>query len=231
MYDQVSLEAAGSATVRLMNASWGNHVQRALAHLKQVGRITPRTDGANLLIARLKRTRPTTYEHALRVARLAHATGRVYGFDGARLRQLGQAAMLHDIGKILVPESFLNRPRKLTRTENFVVRLHPTFGALLLSYFNLSKELSIRTQHHHERWDGDGYPNRLGGEEIPLMARIVQVADTYDAMIVDRPYRKASTHTEAVAELRRHCHKQFDARIVEAFLDSFPSTALSHTGH
>ncbi len=230
MYDRLSLESTGSATVRLLNASWGNYLHRALAQLKQVGR-AHRVDGANLLIERLKRTRPETYEHSLRVARLAHATGRVYGFDGARLKQLGQAAMLHDIGKILVPESFLNRPRKLMRAENFVMRLHPTFGAILLSYFNLSEELSIRTQHHHERWDGNGYPNKLGGEEIPLMARIVQVADTYDAMVVDRPYRQASTHDEAVTELSRHRHKQFDARMVEAFLDSFPAQATEHAGH
>ncbi len=230
MYDRLSLESTGNATVRLLNASWGNYLHRALAQLKQVGR-AHRVDGANLLIARLKRTRPETYEHSLRVARLAHATGRTYGFDGARLKQLGQAAMLHDIGKILVPESFLNRPRKLTRAEFFVLRLHPTFGALLLSYFNLSKELCIRTQHHHERWDGNGYPNKLGGEEIPLMARIVQVADTYDAMVVDRPYRQASTHDEAVTELSRHRHKQFDARMVEAFLDSFPTQVTKHARH
>jgi putative nucleotidyltransferase with HDIG domain len=230
MYDQISLEATGSATVRLLDAGWASYFRRALTQLKQVGCTANRTNGANILIERLRRTRPGTYEHAVRVARLAHATGRVYGFDSVRLKQLGQAAMLHDIGKIFVPESFLNRPRRLTRSEAFIMRLHPTLGALLLSYFNLSKELSIRTQHHHERWDGSGYPNRLGGEEIPLMARIVQVADTYDAMVVDRPYRKGSTHEEAIAEIRRHCNKQFDARIVEAFLDS-PQFQRNHTGH
>ena len=231
MYNHISLEAAGSATVRLIDARWGNYFRRALTHLRCVGRASNRKDGTKFLIERLRRTRPTTYEHAVRVARLAHATGRVYGFDSVRLKQLGQAALLHDIGKIFVPESFLSCPRKLTRSEAFIMRLHPTLGALLLSYFNLSKELSIRTQHHHERWDGKGYPNRLGGEEIPLMARIVQVADTYDAMVVDRPYRKASTHDEAIAEIRRHCNKQFDARIVEAFLDSHPPQMLSHAGH
>ncbi len=130
--------------------------------------------------------------------------------------------MMHDVGKLFVPESILSRPRKPTRAERFVLHLHPSFGALLASYFNLSAELRVRTQHHHERWDGRGYPHRLGGEDIPLMARIVQVADTYDAMVARRAYNTPRTHEEAVAELRRHAGRQFDPRVVEAFLDSFP---------
>jgi HD-GYP domain-containing protein (c-di-GMP phosphodiesterase class II) len=130
--------------------------------------------------------------------------------------------MMHDIGKILVPEFVLNSPRRPSRAERFVLNLHPSFGALLASYFDLSPELRIRTQHHHERWDGRGYPHRLGGEDIPLMARIVQVVDTYDAMVAVRPYRAPLTHEEAVAELRQHDGKQFDPRVVEAFLDTFP---------
>ena len=144
------------------------------------------------------------------------------GFDDARLRQLCYTAVLHDAGKILVPEVVLNRPRKPTRTELFILHKHPSFGALLASYFNLPAELRVRTQHHHERWDGAGYPHKLGGEDIPLMARIVQVADTFDAMIEQRAYNLPRTVEGAAAELRRESGTQFDPRVVEAFVDTLP---------
>jgi HD-GYP domain-containing protein (c-di-GMP phosphodiesterase class II) len=152
--------------------------------------------------------------------------GRAFGFDDARLKQLCYAAVLHDVGKILVPEAILNRPRKPTRTELFILHKHPSFGALLASYFNLPAALRIRTEHHHERWDGRGYPHKLGGEDIPLMARIVQVADTYDAMVSDRCYRKALSHETAARELRKHEGKQFDPRVIQAFLDTYPAREL-----
>jgi len=219
MFDELRLEASNAATLRLVNASWANYLQRALRRLKSIGQ-THKTDGTEALIRRFKATRPETYYHSVRVCRLSRAVGRALGFHEARLKQLSYTALLHDVGKILVPAAVLNRPRKPTRTEFFILHKHPTFGAVLASYYNLQPELRIRTQHHHERWDGRGYPHRLGGEDIPLMARIVQVADTYDAMVGDRPYRKPLTHDEAVAELRRHACKQFDPRVVEAFLDA-----------
>lgn len=222
MYDELSLENSGTATIRLVNAGWARHLQRVCTNLKAVGRLHP-IDGIQALVKRLKYTRPSTYHHCVRVTRLARATGRVYGFDHAQLKQLSYAAMLHDIGKILVPEFVLNRPRKPNRLEQFILHLHPNFGALLASYFNLSPELRIRTQHHHERWDGKGYPHRLGGQDIPLMARIVQVADTYDAIVAVRPYRAPLSHDDAVKELLQHGGKQFDPRVIEAFLDTSPS--------
>ena len=226
MYDQMSLEASNAATIRLVNLSWANYLQRALRRLKSIGQVY-RADGTEALIARFREARPTTYRHSVRVARLARQTGRAFGFNEAKLRQLAQTAVLHDVGKILVPETVLSCPRKPTRTERFILNLHPTMGALLASYFNLPAELRIRTQHHHERWDGRGYPHKLSGEDIPMMARIVQVADTYDAMVsADRPYRQPCSVDEAVAELRRHEGKQFDPRVIEAFLDTLPVQAI-----
>lgn len=222
------MDASAAATVRLLNQSWANYFQRACARLKSAGQIH-QTNGAHALVLRLKRTRPSTYDHSVRVARLARVTGRAFNFSDARLKQLSSTAMLHDIGKILVPETVLNRPRRPTRMEQFVLHLHPSLGALLASYFNLSPELRIRTQHHHERWDGKGYPHRLGGEDIPLMARIVQVVDTYDAMVAQRPYSTPRTHNEAVAELLAHGGKQFDPRVTEAFLDMHPAHAEDET--
>jgi HD-GYP domain-containing protein (c-di-GMP phosphodiesterase class II) len=202
-----------------VNCSWANYLTTLLQRLKSIGRLQ-RANGTEELIKRLKHTRPDTYFHSVRVSRLCRTVGRAYGFDDTRLKQLCYASVLHDVGKILVPEVILNRPRKPTPTEFFILHKHPSFGALLASYFNLPAELRIRTQHHHERWDGRGYPHKLGGCDIPLMARIVQVADTYDAMVADRPYRKALTHEVAAAELRKCSGKQFDPRVIEAFLDT-----------
>jgi HD-GYP domain-containing protein (c-di-GMP phosphodiesterase class II) len=221
MHDELTLEATGTATIRLVNASWAEYLRRMIKRLKTVGHLH-RSDGTEALLKRFKKARPDTYYHSVRVSRLSRLVGRTFGFDDMRLRQLCYTAALHDVGKILVPEAVLNRPRKPTRTELFILHKHPSFGALLATYFNLPAALRIRTQHHHERWDGRGYPHRIGGEDIPLMARIVQVADTYDAMVADRPYRKPATHDEAVNELRRHEGKQFDPRVIEAFLDTFP---------
>ncbi|HYE15329.1 MAG TPA: HD-GYP domain-containing protein [Pyrinomonadaceae bacterium] len=221
MQEELTMSSLGAATVRLVDASWGAYLQRAFASLKAAGE-RRRTDGVHALVGRLRRTRPSTYEHCVRVARYSRMAGRALGMEEARLRQLSSTAMMHDIGKILVPESILSRPRRPTRAERFILHLHPNLGALLASYFGLPAELRIRTQHHHERWDGRGYPHRLGGEEIPFMARIVQVADTYDAMVAQRAYNSPRTHEEAVAELRRESGTQFDPLMVEAFLDSFP---------
>jgi HD-GYP domain-containing protein (c-di-GMP phosphodiesterase class II) len=225
MSDETTLEMEilGAPTLRLVRAGWPGRLEPFLrARLHALGR-RERADGVSLLTRRLRLTRPSTYYHCVRAARVARRIGRAFGFDPARLQQLSATAMMHDVGKLLVPESVLSRPRRPNRLEQFILHLHPSFGALLASYFNLSPELRVRTQHHHERWDGKGYPHKLGGEDIPLMARIVQVADTYDAMVAaDRAYRRPLDEREAVRELRAHSGRQFDPRVVEAFLDSFP---------
>jgi putative nucleotidyltransferase with HDIG domain len=220
MHEELCLETDGAATIRLLDGGWAGHLQQLCARFKTAG-WRHQTDGAQTLVRRLKLTRPATYTHCLRVARYARPMGRAFGFDDVRLRQLAQTAMLHDIGKLFVPEVILNRPRRPTRFERFILTLHPTFGALLASYFNLPAELRVRTEHHHERWDGRGYPHRLGGTDIPLMARIVQVADAYDAMVAERPYSRPLDHAAAITELRAHDGKQFDPRVTEAFLDTF----------
>jgi putative nucleotidyltransferase with HDIG domain len=220
MHDGLSLpDLGGLATARLLNPTWATCLQRACARFKAAGQ-AHRNDGTHALVARLKRTRPSTYEHCLRVARVARQTGRALGFDAPRLQQLSAAAMMHDIGKILVPESILGRPRRPTRFERYVLHLHPTLGTLLTSYFNLPAELRVRTEHHHERWDGRGYPHGLGGTDIPLMSRVVNVADAYDAMITRRPYNCPRTQQDAVSELRAEAGRQFDPHVVEAFLDA-----------
>ncbi len=221
VHDELSLETL-TPTLRLVSADWDAGVRRLCAGLRAEGSRHREGDGVRALVMRLKRTRPSTYTHCVRTARFARRVGVAFGFDEPRLRQLSLTAMMHDIGKILVPERILSRPRKPTRFERFVLNMHPNFGALLSSYYGLTPELRIRTQHHHERWDGRGYPHRLGGEDIPLMARVVQVADTFDAMVEQREYNTPRTLGEAVAELRRESRTQFDPRVVEAFLDTLP---------
>ncbi len=227
MHDELSLEVL-TPTLRLVNSDWDASGRRLCTKWRaegsrHAGRSRYAEDyGVRAIVGHLKRTRPSTYVHCVRTARFARRVGLAFGFDAPRLRQLSQTAMMHDIGKILVPESILSRPRRPTRFERFVLNLHPSFGALLASYYGLTAELRIRTQHHHERWDGRGYPHRLGGEDIPLMARIVQVADTFDAMVEQREYNTPRTVEGAVAELRRESRRQFDPRVVEAFLDTLP---------
>jgi putative nucleotidyltransferase with HDIG domain len=220
MHEELSLEVL-TPTVRLVSESWAAHIDRACAALKSVG-ARRQEHGVRALVAKMKRTRPSTYEHCVRVARTSRLIGRAFGFDGERLRQVALTAMMHDIGKLLVPDFILSSPRKPTSVERFVLNRHPSLGALLSSYYGLPAELRVRTQHHHERWDGRGYPHRLGGEDIPLMARIVQVADSFDAMTDQRGYNTPRTHDDAVEELRRESGRQFDPRVVEAFLDTLP---------
>ena len=219
MHDEMSLELL-TPTVRLVNESWAGHIQRLCARWKAED--AGESCAVRALVGRLKRTRPSTYRHCVLTTRLSRHVGLALGFDEPRLRQLSLTAMMHDIGKILVPERILSRPRRPTRFERYVLNLHPNFGAALASYYGLTAELRIRTQHHHERWDGRGYPHRLGGTDIPLMARIVQVTDTFDAMIDQREYNTPRTLSDAVAELRRETYKQFDPRVVAAFLDTLP---------
>jgi putative nucleotidyltransferase with HDIG domain len=220
MHEELSLEVL-TPTVRLVSESWAAHIDRACAALKSVS-ARRQEHGVRALVARMRRTRPSTYEHCVRVARTSRLIGRAFGFDGERLRQVALTAMMHDIGKLLVPDFILSSPRKPTLAERFVLNRHPSLGALLSSYYGLPAELRIRTQHHHERWDGRGYPHKLGGEDIPLMARIVQVADSFDAMTDQREYNTPRTHDDAVGELRRESGRQFDPRVVEAFLDTLP---------
>jgi HD domain len=139
------LDGSAAATVRLLNNSWANYLQRACTRLKSVGQAS-QTNGTHVLVSRLRRTRPSTYEHSVRVARLARVTGRAFNFTDARLQQLSSTAMLHDIGKILVPEAVLNRPRRPTRMEQFVLHLHPSLGALLATYFNMNAGMAKATR-------------------------------------------------------------------------------------
>ncbi|MBE3133700.1 MAG: HD-GYP domain-containing protein, partial [Acidobacteria bacterium] len=161
---------------------------------------------------------PYTNGHSTRVQAWATAVGRKLGFPAERLQALSRAAELHDLGKLAVPDSILMANRKLTDYEWAVIREHPRRGVELLKQLTFLRDSLPAILYHHERPDGSGYPEGLTGPSIPLEARILAVADSYDAMTSARPYRPAMSHEAAAAELHRCCATQFDPEIVETFL-------------
>ena len=139
------------------------------------------------------------------------------------------AASLHDIGKIGVPEAVLRKPGKLTEEEFEAIKKHPEFGWMVLRGVEGFEEICLLLLHHHERLDGRGYPGGLRGEEIPFGARIITVADSFDAMTTNRPYRKAGSPEAAAKELLRCAGTQFDPVVVEAFMPYLNHTSLNLT--
>jgi diguanylate cyclase (GGDEF)-like protein len=143
----------------------------------------------------------------------------------AEIDRLRVAALLHDVGKVAVPEEILEKPSALTSTEWRTVVQHPRIGQVILEQAAALKDAVPIILHHHERYAGHGYPFGLRANEIPLGARIVAIADAYDAMINDRPYKRAISHDQAIAELRRHSGTQFDPELVELFCDLYADNA------
>ena len=129
--------------------------------------------------------------------------------------------LFHDIGKIAVPDSVLTKPGALDEDEFAVVKRHPADGAEIVSHFSRLSEAVPLIRHHHERWDGAGYPDRLAGDDIPLEACVVGLADAWDAMTTDRPYRGALSMEQAAAEVRRCRGTQFSPAVVDAFFAAF----------
>jgi len=160
-----------------------------------------------------------TAGHSTRVSRYALMIADKLGMSTKDKHQLYLAAMLHDIGKIGVPDDLLNRPGKLSDSEMERVRSHVQVGASMIEMLGEMHEIVPLIRHHHECWDGSGYPDGLKGEQIPLVSRIIAVADMYDAMTSDRPYRKRRSHQFAVDELIAASGIKIDTRVAEAFLD------------
>ena len=158
--------------------------------------------------------------HVERVTRYAVAAARKLGLEGERLRSLWVGGLLHDIGKIGVPDTILKKPGELTPEEFEVMKRHPRIGAAILERSAFLRAAVSGVLHHHERWDGQGYPHGLRGEGIPLEGRILAVADAYDAIVTTRAYRDCRSVEAAVAELRRCSGTQFDPAVVDAFVEA-----------
>ncbi len=167
-----------------------------------------------------------TRSHCQTVSQLSAVIAAELGFEGEQLSRMRLAGLLHDVGKIGVPDAILNKPAKLTDDEYAVMQAHSVLGYEIIEAAGMPEQARW-VRHHHERVDGRGYPDRLAGEDIPLESRIILVADAFEAMTSDRPYRKAPGREFAVAELKRGAGSQFDADVVEALcrvLDRIPVT-------
>jgi len=156
--------------------------------------------------------------HSIRVSDICEAIATNMKFDKDDINQIRIAGLMHDIGKMGIDEKILNKPQKLNQEEWKEIRRHPEIGFRILSSANEFSEIAVYVLQHHERWDGKGYPKGLKGEEISLQARIIAVADAYDAMTSDRIYRKALLEEDTLAELQKNAGIQFDPKLVSLFI-------------
>jgi diguanylate cyclase (GGDEF)-like protein/putative nucleotidyltransferase with HDIG domain len=166
-----------------------------------------------------------TGSHSYMVGELAARVAKRMGLESEQIELARLAGSLHDLGKLAIPEEILRKPGPLNEAERLVLERHPQIGFRMLDSLGVEPVASW-ILHHHERWDGDGYPDRLGGEAIPLGARILFVADAYDAMTTDRVYRSKLSHERAISELERCAGTQFDPDVVSAFKEEFDEPRL-----
>lgn len=164
---------------------------------------------------------PYTKGHSERVRDFCLHLGGSLGLDNGQLEDLGAAALLHDIGKIGIPDEILNKPKTLTSQEEYVMRRHPAIARDILAGVKSLRPVLPVVYHHHERYDGSGYPDGLSGEAIPYLARIIQVADGFEAMTSNRAYQKARGTREAMEILQDGAGKQWDPNIVKAWKHTF----------
>jgi putative nucleotidyltransferase with HDIG domain len=183
----------------------------------------PSQNNANLMVEALSRALAArdglTHQHAERVQHSALTLAHEIGItDAATLDAICVAALLHDIGKLAIPDRVLNKPRPLTKEEYDHVKQHVVIGADILSAVSFPAPVGLIVRHHHENWDGTGYPDGLHGRDIPIGARVLAIVDCYDALTSDRPYRRAISHGCAIAMIHDGRSRMYDPEIVEAFL-------------
>src|SRR4029079_5697520 len=164
----------------------------------------------------------TTHCHVRRVQVYAAGLGKVLGLGTPEIAALKAGALLHDIGKLAVPAHIINKPGRLTPAEFEKMKIHTTVGAQILSRVDFPYPVTPIVRHHHEQWDGHGYPDGLKGEQIPITARIISVVDCFDSVREDRPFRRGMTRDEALAFLLRGSGSHFDPNVVELFIKNLP---------
>ncbi|HSS18786.1 MAG TPA: diguanylate cyclase [Pyrinomonadaceae bacterium] len=164
----------------------------------------------------------TTHCHVRRVQIYAAGLGEVIGLPSSEIAALRAGALLHDIGKLAVPAHIINKPGRLTQAEFEKIKIHTTVGAQILSRVEFPYPVTPIVRHHHEQWDGMGYPDGLKGEQIPITARIISVVDCFDSVREDRPFRRGMTRDEAIALLWRGSGNHFDPNIVDLFIEHLP---------
>jgi putative nucleotidyltransferase with HDIG domain len=169
---------------------------------------------------------PYSSGHGARVTAIAESIANRLGWDHERIEVLRMGAALHDIGKLSVSADVLGKPGPLSGEELTDVRRHPETGARMVELIPPLRRAVPAVRHHHERWDGHGYPDGCAGRSIPAEARVLAVADAFDAMTSDRPYRPALSAERAVAELRRCAGAQFDPQVVAALVEAWSEGEL-----
>jgi HD-GYP domain-containing protein (c-di-GMP phosphodiesterase class II) len=192
-----------------------------MARLQRVGTTQLRLEGnfepvSELLAALLARD-PATRNHLEHVNRLGKEFAELLALSEADTQSLMLASVLHDVGKIAIPDQVLRKPGRLSRDEYDLIRRHPQIGAMLIEHIPGFKDAANAVLHHHERYDGRGYPFKIEGDAIPLLARIVTLIDAYSAMVMNRPYHKGMEDREALSELRKGAGTQFDPALVKQF--------------
>lgn len=226
-----TVAAVGYATVRV----WVGKVEESTGHLHKLNDLYLATIKA--LAMAIDAKDQVTHGHIRRVQVYTVGLARALGVtDELTLKGIEAGALLHDTGKIAVPEHILNKPGKLSPQEYEKMKTHVTIGADILSGIDFPYPVIPFVRHHHENWDGSGYPDGLKGEDIPLGARILSVVDCFDALTSDRPYRRALTTDAAIEILRERCGTMYDPRVVEKFIEVYPQLTASleaeasHTG-
>jgi len=238
LHDEVQrsqkLHAKAKRTVAFVfrEARMGNALQgaEAVELVDEISQSVARNSGALLSLSRLKSKDDHTYLHSVAVSALMIALGRQMGMEGDILKSLGMAGLLHDVGKVAVPENILNKPGKLTAEEFENVKTHPVRGWEMLKLDpNVNDIVLDVCRHHHERVDGTGYPDKLTGETLSLHAKMAAVCDVYDALTSDCSYRKAFSPADAIRKMTELQNTHFDKAVFHAFVKTvgiYPSGTL-----
>ena len=227
---ELTFSADDLERMRLFAAPLGQAIDNARLYTLLKGQFV---DTVTALAEAIEKRDPYTGGHVQRVVAYSLLLGSEMGLSADELEKLRLASTLHDVGKIAIPDSVLNKPAPLDDLEAEVMQRHPIDGADIVSRIREARDILPGVRSHHERLDGSGYPDGLSDSEIPLPARVIAVADTFDAMTSERPYRRALTPEEAAGEIRQGAGTQFCPQVVAAFRrlmtrDSFTVEAGEH---
>lgn len=210
----------------------GAELEKSIGRLKLAARENQELflSSIRALAAAVDAKDPYTRGHSERVARYSVAIARHMGLPADEVKMVRIAALLHDVGKIGIDDRILRKPTALTDDEFEIMKLHPVKGALIMGQIPQMKWIIPGMKYHHEKWDGTGYPEGLKGEEIPMLARIISVADTFDAMTTTRPYQKAMNSDYVVSRIRTFAGTRYDARVIDALDRALESRELEVVG-
>jgi putative nucleotidyltransferase with HDIG domain len=219
--ERALLESITSSAARALERIWGYEERERLVDELRESSMATAAALANAMEAR----DDYTANHAQEIGRLALLVGQWLGLSEAELETVRWGGIFHDIGKIAVPDEILRKPGPLSGSELELIKRHVTAGELILAPLPFLADVRPIVRHSHERFDGDGYPDGLSGDQIPLGARIVAVVDAWHAMVSDRPYHSAVPAADARKELELNSGSQFDPEVVTAFLEALDAGA------